>query len=137
MLSHQDLLKGGEGEELESGMLFSTITQRCQRSPGRDRDAGRASGLSQLLGNLNLLFPTLTGASLPRAQPAVSAGCSPFPPARARVQDSSDSAEESQALHPEDEDGFGEGGNWGCRVGTQKERLVSGATYEVLGMASP
>lgn len=95
-------------------MLFGTITQQWQRLPRRD--AGRTSGLSQFFGNSNLLFPTLTGAPLPRAQLAVSAGCSPFPPARARLQDSSDSAEESQALHPEDEDTFGEGEIWGCRV---------------------
>lgn len=34
MLSHQDLLKAGEGKELESAMTFSAITQGWQRLPG-------------------------------------------------------------------------------------------------------
>lgn len=65
--------------------------------------------------DLNLLFSTLLSASLPRAQAAVSSGGSPSPPARARLVQR-DSENESQALHPADEDNFGEGGLWSCRL---------------------
>lgn len=65
--------------------------------------------------DLNLLFSTLPSASLPRVQPAVSAGGSPSPPARARLVQR-DREEESQALQPVDEDNFWERGIRGCRL---------------------
>jgi len=65
--------------------------------------------------DFNLLFSTVLRASVPWAQPAVSAGGSPSPPARARLVQR-DSEDESRALHPAAEDSFGERGIWGCRL---------------------
>lgn len=57
MLSHQDLLKAGEGGELESAMPIGAVTQGWPRLPRRD--AGRASGPFTAFWDLDLAVPNL------------------------------------------------------------------------------